>query len=230
MASSSSAGSSSSASVSSAVTDIFDEAELAELEEESAAELSDHAYHAFFKSICDGSIKGSSKENYRNKLKTLKKWCSNGDLGLLDVFNENGKLNVPMSNSNFEKILAHLCENQGNGQPRAFSTIQGYISAIKYEYACANLKLDEHFVTQLKTFSEGLKRRIAGKKQSGEMKRHEGKEPFIVSVFIRAGWSLGNVHDRYFHMFAGGEVMVRSIGEHEDDLEPLPARTGGAAC
>jgi hypothetical protein len=182
MASSSSAGTSSSASVSSAVIDMFDEAELAELEEESAAE-SDHAYHALFKSICDGSIKVSSKENYGNKLKTLQKWCSNGDLELLDAFNENGKLNVPMTNSNFEKILAHLCENQANGQPRAFSTIQGYISAIKHEYASANLKLDEHFITQLKTFSEGLKRRIAGKKQSGEMKRHEGKEPFSVELY-----------------------------------------------
>jgi hypothetical protein len=133
---------------------------------------------AMFDLMIDGRSKVSSKTEYKSIISAMKKMMAD-DPNLKEGLDSDGELILPMKEVHFKGFLDVLCKpHEKTGKHRAFSTIQGYISAIKFEYKKRNVEIDQCFVRALKGFSEGLKRSIAVRKANGE-----GKRAFTVEMY-----------------------------------------------
>ena len=103
-----------------------------------------------------------------------------------------------------------------------------------FDGAHSESRFSEVLGRAIASLSEGdLSRLGGGKKQLGTHSVRKGAAsycagmingPSTVQVFLRAGWSLGNVQDRYLFAGAGGDQLIRTsvVGPAPSTTHPSP--------
>jgi len=126
-----------------------------------------------FDDIMDERVVPSTKKFYKGAIKYLTKVCKNHD-NLKGALDKEGHLKVPMDLNMLKSLFGELSKSDEDGKCKAFSTIQTYVSALKYLYRLKKVVFDKNACDDLKEFACGLKRIIAQKKTIGTMKSYEG--------------------------------------------------------
>jgi hypothetical protein len=120
-----------------------------------------------------GTIGLGTKRNYKSKINIMKKYFR--EKNKLEVFDEEGELKFPLDFHSLKSFLGHMGLAREDGSKQTASSIQGYVSAIKFYNNEAGAIIDTECQKLLKDFAKGHKRSVANLRQNGTMKRKEGK-------------------------------------------------------
>ena len=113
-----------------------------------------------------------TKGQYETTLKYITKYCSEHYPEAIDP---EGNLILPMTQANLEGFLGDMAADRQDGSCKAFSTVTGYCTVLKFYYREAGVIISPELERFFKNFHEGYKRKIAQKKDKGFMKNFEGK-------------------------------------------------------
>ena len=127
-------------------------------------------------SIVEGSIVDKTKKKYAQTLDYITRQCASI---CPDAVEDKGDgeltLAIPMSLLNIQIFFGVMGSERSDLTVKSKSAVPGYISAIKWGYRKAKIKIPDDQLQFFKSFTDGYKRVVATKKQSGVMKQHEGK-------------------------------------------------------
>jgi hypothetical protein len=129
--------------------------------------------------MMDERVVPSTKDSYLATLSFLTKVCKEHFPRAL----ADGKLIIPMSSVNLKALLGRLSKSDSAGKMRSKQTLQGYISALKWQYRVLAVPFPSDDSASLREFSSGVKKVVAKKKSDGIMDDVEGKDPVAVAVY-----------------------------------------------
>lgn len=119
-------------------------------------------------------IKSSTRKAYESKLRRLRVWmtANNYDDGII-----NGEIVYPLNPSVVSSFLGWVTYSNPieRTNVRSPSTLQGYISALRYGYKKAGVNFPESLTGTVQNISKGFNRNHAMEKQNGNVKLSEGK-------------------------------------------------------
>jgi hypothetical protein len=131
--------------------------------------------------ITNERVSASTKALYTSNFRIISKRCAEIDPSSID---SDGLLKFPCNEVVLKSFFGKMVTEREDKYVRSFSTVAGNMSAIKYFAGEKNIRLSIEMESWFNKFLEGLKRTITKKKDLGIMKKS-------------AGWSLGQVQDRY---------------------------------
>jgi len=110
-----------------------------------------------------------TKDQYKKTFAFITSYCAERIEGSID---ENGNLRIPMDQAHLETFLGDMSADRPDGSCKAISTLTGYCTVIKFYYHENGVEIDENLKRYFKSFHDGVKRNIAGKKSVGLMKNY----------------------------------------------------------
>ncbi|KAH9132716.1 hypothetical protein AeRB84_020987 [Aphanomyces euteiches] len=177
----------------------------------------------------------------------LKKWLQSSVPGAVvgDV------IQLPLKTSTCKSFLASVTVKRKRGDasgktniPNSYSTVNGYINAIKFLHKEGKVEIPKDLDDMLKAFANGYKRQVAKFKENGTMSMQEGKIPLTteayrflaekalssskygapVHCFLVLSWNLmtraeSTASIRFDHISWQGDALVIKIGRTKNDQE-----------
>ncbi|KAH9153659.1 hypothetical protein AeRB84_004126 [Aphanomyces euteiches] len=124
-----------------------------------------------------------TRAQYNTMTAYLKRWLEETHLTLV----RGSEIKLPLEVEICKAFLASVTKKKaaanGKAAPNSFSTVNGYINAIKFLYRERKISLAPDLDVMLKDFSNGYKRQLAKFKEDGLMSINEGKMPLTVQGF-----------------------------------------------
>ena len=140
--------------------------------------------------IVSGRTCDRTKECYKGKIKTLKKWMK---LKHPNVFGqyfhediESFSLKKAIKTSAMKEFFGFVqvkVEHNGINSLKSVSMMQGFVSAIRYMNHENEIEEDKKTTKFLKDYMDGYKRKIATLKLNGQMSSQEGRQPFSIQGY-----------------------------------------------
>ncbi|KAH9087474.1 hypothetical protein Ae201684P_000881 [Aphanomyces euteiches] len=121
-----------------------------------------------------------TRSQYNTMNVHLKKWLQSSVPGAVvgDV------IQLPLKTSTCKSFLASVTVKRKRGDasgktniPNSYSTVNGYINAIKFLHKEGKVEIPKDLDDMLKAFANGYKRQVAKFKENGTMSMQEGKIP-----------------------------------------------------
>lgn len=133
-------------------------------------------------------IEQSTKDTYDGIIRYIESVCEEFIPGALTVNVENDgieskTLAIPMEFKYLKIFLGIMGAERKDGTLKAMKTIDSYINALKNLYKDKNQEFTKEDKKLLLDFTEGHKRKVAKKKDSGVMKNFEGKAPIAHQTY-----------------------------------------------
>jgi hypothetical protein len=107
--------------------------------------------------------------SYKRTIANMRKYAEDSIDWSGSIFNQ-----PPLPDNFIKAYLGQMSELKTTGGVRTASTMRSYVSAIKWWYNTAGIRISEELDIWLSRFNKGHKRTIADMKQSGQMDQHEG--------------------------------------------------------
>ncbi|KAH9114255.1 hypothetical protein AeMF1_011636, partial [Aphanomyces euteiches] len=124
-----------------------------------------------------------TRAQYNTMTAYLKRWLEETHPTLV----RGSEIKLPLEIEICKAFLASVTKKKaaanGKAAPNSFSTVNGYINAIKFLYRERKISLAPDLDVMLKDFSNGYKRQVAKFKEDGLMSINEGKMPLTVQSF-----------------------------------------------
>lgn len=138
--------------------------------------------------ILNHALHTKTRANYNSKISVMidffKKHlneCPNS------LTNSNKKLFIPISKSNLEFFMNELCKEKPDKSLISHSTLNNYISAIKFahssHYCGETVTISNDINKFFSDLSISFRKVISQKKEEGVMKNFEGKQPISFLVY-----------------------------------------------
>jgi len=131
--------------------------------------------------IVSGRVNVETKVQYMSTIKFITNYC----LKNISQAVSEGELILPIELNHLKILLGDMGADRIDGKVRSVSTVQGYISSLKYYYKEKSVKVSDEFREYCDLFIEGYKRKVALKKEQGLMKNFEGKVPVSHLLYIQ---------------------------------------------
>lgn len=166
----------------------FEEAEQVREEDEELEELLDEtvqhennpqesAHLVRSDEILNGRVVHKTRAHYKSTMNYIIEYCSNNIKSAVTVRNGTALFIYPMSFENMKVFFAMMSLERPNKTVKSKSTLQGYVSTLKFFYQENKAEMSAECETYLSHFMSGYKRTVKAKKDSGVMKNYEGKVP-----------------------------------------------------
>lgn len=145
-----------------------------------------------------------TRTQYADCVKFITNYCSNH---IPDAVDENGKLKLPMDLEHLKRFLGDMGAERSNKTIKAASTMDAYGIALKFIYKENGIAIPASTNIFLKTFKEGYKRKVAQKKDIGDMKAHEGKVALTYPLYQKLcayalfSPALRSTYSGFLHLF-----------------------------
>jgi hypothetical protein len=150
-------------------------------------------------------VTAKTRKSYESTFRWITRICKERIPGSCD---RNGSLKLPMRSAHLQAFLKIASEPVNNeGAIRAYSSVQQYVSVIKFFYEEQGKTMKTHVIEYLTKWLAGYKRDVATLKEKGIMKNYEGKLPINVKEYERltqlALWAseIRGKASSYVHLF-----------------------------
>jgi hypothetical protein len=119
---------------------------------------------------------------YTAKMNSVKRYFMKKK-NISDALDQDGNVRIPMTEKNLKLFMGSVGKERDDETCQTSSSVQGYVSALKWHYGVHNQKMSQECTEVLSSFSKGHKRKVAGLRQKGKMKKHEGKGHFSFAEY-----------------------------------------------
>jgi hypothetical protein len=119
-------------------------------------------------------VVATTQEQYKTTFKFITSYCKEHFPTSVDTDG---------SQEHLEDFLGDMAADREDKTCKATSTVNGYMTVIKYFYGKADINIDVNLKRFFKNFQEGYKRTVANKRDKGHMKNKEGKMPVSQSIY-----------------------------------------------